>query len=71
MLEKIDTEGVNSKDDGGRYVGGRESKERDRGGEGKAEMCGKWEGGGREGGEREGREREGRVEEERDKEFCK
>ena len=61
LLEKIDTEGVNSKDDGGRYVGGRENKERDRGGGEEKQRCvenGRGEGGreerGREGGRREG-----------------
>ena len=65
LLEKIDTEGVNSKDDGGRYVGGREKKERERGGKEKQRCVenGRGEGGrregGKEGGEREGTRREG------------
>ena len=47
-MEKIDTEGVNSKDDGGRYVGGK--KGRRRGIERRKERQRVWKEGGGKGG---------------------
>lgn len=62
-MEKIDTEGVNSKDDGGRYVGKERRRREIEGGKERQR--------GVERGRGEGRKERGRKEGRREEGFCK